>query len=478
MSRHTRRQFLKHAAATAGVCTTCTIAGTKSSGQVLGANEVVRVGVAGIRGRGGSHIDGFASMKGAQVTYLIDPDSSLFKSRTDAVKKRGGNEPKCVQDVRKALEDKNLDAVSIATCNHWHSLITIWACQAGKDVYVEKPCSHNVFEGRKCVEAARKYNRIVQHGTQQRSDGKRAAEIADVWAGKYGKLLVSKGYASKPRGTIGVKEPTEPPKTLDYDLWVGPAPMQPFRTNVVPYNWHWHWDFGNGEIGNQGVHQMDVARWGIPGDTLPKSVFSFGGRYGYKDQGQTPNMQVAVFDYGDSLLVFETFGLVGKNDVPIKVQNEFHTTEGVVREGKFYPKEGGKTHDVKVKPIHVTPGGCFGSFIACVRSRKVEEVNGEIFEAHLSAALCHLANASYRLGKPTSFSEKPAVLGDNPQVNQSWADMVDILKKYNVPLEGNTYQLGPVLKFDTQTEKFVDNDEANKLITRKYRAPYVVPESV
>ncbi|MDP7302654.1 MAG: Gfo/Idh/MocA family oxidoreductase, partial [Pirellulaceae bacterium] len=223
MSKFTRRNFLKTTAAASAAFPLFTIAGTKASGRVIGANDTIRIGVTGIHGRGTSHIGEFAKMDKVDVTYLIDPDSSLFGSRSGQVKSKGGNTPTCVQDIRKALEDDNLDAVSVATCNHWHSLVTVWACQAGKDVYVEKPMSHNVFEGRQCVEAAKKYGRVVQHGTQQRSDGGRASEIAAIQSGKYGKLLVSKGYCCKPRWSIGFK-PTKPaPKHLDFNLWLGPA---------------------------------------------------------------------------------------------------------------------------------------------------------------------------------------------------------------------------------------------------------------
>jgi len=485
MSRQTRRTFLKKsAAAGAGIATGLTIAGTQASGRVLGANDTIRIAVAGIHGRGGSHIGAYVGMDKVQVTHLVDPDSRLFAGRSEAVKKKGGNTPKCVQDIREALDDKNLDAVSVATCNHWHALITFWSCQAGKDVYVEKPCSHNVFEGRQCVRAARKYKRIVQHGTQQRSSGGRAAEMAAIQSGKYGKLLVSKGYCCKPRWSIGFKEPEDPPEGLDFNLWLGPAPEQPYHGNLVHYNWHWFWDTGNGDMGNQGVHEMDVARWAIKDSTLPKSVISMGCRYvngeDYKDQGETPNMELSVFDYGGVLLVFETRGLVNKNkEFPFKVANEFYTTEGVVRGGKFTPKQGGKTYDVEVEPIHVTDGGPFGSFINCVRSRKVEEVNGEIEQAHYSAALCHLGNISYRLGHEVPFSQKPAGFPEVEQVQESLDIIPENLKvALGMDLGKYTYTLGPKLEFDPGKEKFVGNPEADKLLTRDYREPFVVTESV
>ena len=264
MSSYNRRDFLKRAAAGGFVAATFAVGGTRASGRVLGANERIRVAVAGIHDRGTAHIAAYCRMKNVEVAYLVDPDSRLFDSRSDMVKKRGGNTPKCVEDLRTILDDKDLDVVSIAAPNHWHSLLGIWACQAGKDVYVEKPCSHNVSEGRTLVEAARKYDRIVQHGTQNRSDPKWARQAAAARSGKYGRLLISYGYASKPRKSIGLKLPMAPPKELNFDLWLGPALQQPYHENLVHYNWHWFWDFGNGEIGNQGMHQMDVARWALP----------------------------------------------------------------------------------------------------------------------------------------------------------------------------------------------------------------------
>jgi len=487
MARLTRRRFLQSSVAASTAFGLFTVAGTKASGRVLGANDTIRVGVAGIRGRGQSHIDAFARDQkdhNVQVTYLIDPDTRLFDSRRSKVAQSGGNEPKCVKDIREALDDKNLDVVSVATCNHWHSLITIWSCQAGKDVYVEKPISHNVYEGRKCVEAAQKYGRVVQHGTQQRSSLDRAKEIAALQSGKYGKLLVSKGYCCKPRWSIGTKPFETPPAELDFNIWLGPAPEQPYHGNLVPYNWHWFWDTGNGDIGNQGVHEIDVARWAIKDATLPKSVWSLGGRLGFEDQGQTPNMQMAVFDYGDALLVFEVRGLVGnaqKGNVPNKVLNEYYTTEGVIREGKFYRNGEGDGEAVTGgESAHVTPGGPFGAFIQAVRSRKPEDNNANAEVAHYSAALCHLANASFRLGNATPLAKAGENLGDNARVKETFGNLSDNLEAVGVNLDATTYKVGPHLTFDPASEKFTGEHAAaaNPLLTRAYRHPFVVPDAV
>jgi len=481
MSKLTRRTFIKSAAAAGAALPLFTIAGTKASGRVIGANDTIRVGVAGINGRGTAHIDELAGRDKVQVTYLIDPDSNLFESRSEQVRARGGNKPKCVQDIREALDDKELDAVTIATCNHWHSLITVWASQAEKDVYVEKPISHNVFEGRKCVEAARKYGRVVQHGTQSRSDEGLARQLAAVRSGKYGKLLVSKGYCCKPRWSIGTRPTEEPPKGFDYNVWLGPAPEQPFHGNLHPYNWHWFWDTGNGDIGNQGVHQMDIARWAIDGATLPKSVWSLGGRFlpDGPDQGQTPNMELSVFDFGETLLVFETRGLVGKEGAPeANVSNEFYTSEGVIRGGRFYPHDGGAAQRVEPGDANVTPGGAFGAFVAAVRSRDPADNNADAETAHYSAALCHLANISYRLGEPVPFDKQARSLGDNKQVVEAFAALKDNLRAVKIDLGESTYQLGRALEFDAQTESFVMDEEADALLTREYREPFVVPAAV
>ena len=479
MKRLSRRSFLQTTAAASTAFSLFTIAGTKSSGQVRGANDVLRVGIAGINNRGGAHLSELAGREGVQVTYLIDPDSNLHERRKLDVEKRGGNRPTAVQDIRKALEDKNLDAITVATTNHWHSLITIWACQAGKDVYVEKPISHNVFEGRQCVEAAKKYNRVVQHGTQNRSDNGKAKMIAAVQSEKYGKLLVSKGYCAKPRWSIGFKEPEAPPESLNWDIWLGPAPQQPFHRNLVHYNWHWFWDTGNGDIGNQGVHEMDIARWGIKDGTLPTEVWSLGGRFGYEDQGQTPNTLLSVYKFGDVTLLFETRGLVGKDKAwPGKVTNEFYTTDGVIKDGKFFPHQG-EPESLKVEgDVRVAPGGAFGSFVNAVRTRKPEDNNCNAEVAHYSAALCHLGNISYRLGKEVPFSQQNKALGDNKQVVESFETVRENVKAAGVNLSETDYRLGRTLKFDPATEKFVGDEEANKLLTREYRAPYVVPREV
>lgn len=479
MIRQSRRSFMKSTLAAAA---SITIAGTKSSGRVLGANEKIRIGIAGLNGRGSAHVGEFSPMKDVQITYLIDPDVRTHKKHLKKIKAEGGNEPTQVIDIRKALEDKNLDAISIATPNHWHSLIAIWACQAGKDVYVEKPCSHNVHEGRIAVETARKYNRIVQHGTQSRSSKEWAKVASVIRSGKLGRLLVSRGLCYKSRPSIGMKENSAPPAELDFNIWTGPATERSFHANLVHYNWHWFWDFGNGDIGNQGVHQMDIARWMIPDATYPKSVFSLGGRFGYVDQGETANTQITVMDFGGTQLIFEVRGLPTEGYMGEKVGNICHLEAGTIVKNKFIPKGSTKAEPLPevAGDAHRGPGsGHFGNFIAAVRSRKQADLNADILDGHYSSALCHLANISYRLGEPVPFQPKTKAFGDNKEVYESLQRMEEHLGKDNsVKLVESSYRLGPTLKFDAVTESFTNSPEANKLLTRQYRKPFQVPEKV
>jgi predicted dehydrogenase len=481
---------MNQSVAAVGIGAGFAIGGTKSSGRVIGANDTIRLAVAGLNGRGGAHIDEFVKMPGVEITYLVDPDTRTYKKRLEQIQKKGGRAPATSQDIRRVLEDNSVDAVTIATPNHWHALMTLWSCQAGKDVYVEKPCSHNVHEGRIAVEAARRNNRIVQHGTQSRSSHDWALAVAAIQSGKLGKLLVSRALCYKPRGSIGVKPTATPPEQVDFDIWLGPAPRQPYHENLVHYNWHWFWDFGNGDIGNQGVHEMDKARWVIPGAssnghassaTFPRTVLSVGGRFGYRDQGETANTQISVLDYGDTQLIFEVRGLNTNGLHGSKVGNIAHLEEGMIVDGKmFYPK--GETKGVPLGSlvkleVDRGPGrGHFANFIAAMRSRKAEDLNADILQGHYSAALCHLANVSYRLGEDTPFEESTKAFGDDKQASETLSRMAEHLKENSVALDGLKYRIGRRLTFDAATESFVGDSEANQLLTRHYRPPFVVPD--
>lgn len=472
MSGVTRRNFIKGSlAAGAGFV----IGG---SNKVLGANDTIRVGVSGIHGRGKSHMGSFQGMDGVEVVALIDPDARLFPSRSKTIVDRGGKEPTCYQDIRKALDEANLDVLSIASTNHWHALSAIWGCEAGCDVYVEKPCSHNIHEGRILLETAHKYNRIVQHGTQSRSSGGwwRLAEV--IKQGKYGPLKTSRGLVYKRRKSIGFADFETTPEGLDYDLWLGPAPKQPFHGNNVHYNWHWFWDFGNGDIGNQGVHQMDIARWMIPGATLPRSVICVGGRLGYEDQAETANTQVAIMDFGETQMIFEVRGLETDRYLGSGTGDIMHFDGGYVVNGKFHPEGGGSPENLPDVEYEKGPGGHFDNFIYAVRSRRKSDLNAEITEGHYSSALCHLANISYRLGREFPFSTTPEEFTGNPAALDALDRMKAHLKKNGVDLKKSGYVIGRELHVDKVSERFVDDPEADALATRTYRKPFVVPERV
>lgn len=466
-----RRRFLQQSAWLAAG-TTFAIGGTKSTGRILGANDRVRIAVAGIHGRGKSHVGSYNKNSEAQIVYLVDPDTRTFGSQQQAVKDATGVTAQCVQDIRRALDDKNVDAVSIATPNHWHALMTVWACNAGKDVYVEKPCSHNIHEGRVAVEAARKNKRIVQHGTQNRSSAALANVMQVIKSGQLGKLLVSRGLCYKKRDSIGFKERKAPPAEVDFNLWLGPAAKQAYHENLVHYNWHWFWETGNGDIGNQGVHQMDIARWAIPNATLPKSVFSLGGRFGYEDQGQTANTQISIMDYGDTKLIFEVRGRPSAPFHGQGVGNIFHLEAGTIVKDKYFPKDSDKEaplpHFDTLQGSH--NGDHFGNFVSAVRSRKQEELHADILEGHYSSAICHLANISYRLGKPAAFSEASTQVGADADLRETFSRMEHHLtEEVGLKLADIKVQLGRKLIVDPAGEKFATDADANALLTRNYR---------
>ena len=296
MSQLTRRRFLQStSAAVAG--SSVLLCGTKASGRVLGANDKIRVAIVGVNGRGASHIQGYLEQANAEIAYLVDPDQSVLARRLKDVEtnSKGLQKPRGVADLRRVLEDKNVDAISIATPNHWHALMTIWGAQAGKHVYVEKPMSHDVLEGRVAVAAQKKYGVVVQHGTQNRSNAKIAGLHEAIKAGKFGRLKISYGYCCKARASIGFKPVEAPPAELDWNLWRGPAEVAGFHRNLVHYNWHWFWETGNGDLNNQGTHQLDIARWALDDDqTHPVKAMAIGGRFQWNDQGVTPNTMFAM----------------------------------------------------------------------------------------------------------------------------------------------------------------------------------------
>ena len=416
-----------------------------SYSRVKGANDRVRIGVVGLRGRGRTHIAEFVKNPGAEVAAIVDIDQSVLERQAQSTLKLQGRKPAEYSDLRKMYDDKSIDAVSIATPNHWHALATIWACQAGKDVYCEKPASHNIFEGRKMVEAARKYKRIVQVGMQSRSVEHKVRAIELLREGVIGDIYLAKGLCFKRRKSIGSLQPSPIPSGVEYDIWLGPAQEIDFKENRFHYNWHWYWDFGNGDIGNQGVHEMDVARWGLGKDALPPVVYSSGGHFVYNDDQQTPNTQTAIFDYGDAQLVFEVRGIhtggeAGMQHGTNTIGNIFLGSEGYMtvdldgfRTYLGEKHEPGPAMEFTEKGRWAS-GPHFANFLDAVRSRKPSDLHADIEVGHLSAALCHMANIAYRTRER--------------------------------------------LEFDAKTERFTNSEAANKHLTRDYRPPFVVPDVV
>ena len=397
MSQASRRTFL--AAGAAAI----------SLRRVLGANNRVNIGIVGIGGRGNDHIKTYAPLPDARIVALCDVNQPALERGQAAVLKLTGENPKGYDDMRKMFADKNVDAVSITTPNHWHALSTIWACQAGKDVYCEKPACYNVHEGERMVEVARQTGRMVQIGSQGRSIPHKMKAMQLLRDGVIGKVYMAKGLCFKRRKSIGHK-PDEPvPPGLNWDMFLGPAPMRAYNELRFRYNWHWFWDTGNGDIGNQGVHEMDVARWGLGEVTWPKSVVSTGGKFVYVDDQETPNTQLATFDYGDKQLIFEVRGLItgGEGSIPKGgsnyIGNLFYGSDGWMEVDslgfKVYKgeKEDLVMEEKAQKEWETAPH--MENFLGACRSRDHKSLHADVAIGVMSADLCHLANASYRAGR-------------------------------------------------------------------------------
>ena len=481
-----RRSFIKSTALTAAAFSLP----ARSWSQVDGSNSDVRVAVVGFGQRGQNHIEGFSKMSGVRITALCDVDSKILDREVSKFKAQGKEVAPYV-DVRKLLESKNVDVVSIATPNHWHALGGIWSIQAGKDVYVEKPVSHNVFEGRKFVEAARKYKRIVQTGTQSRSSRTGIQAAVDwVKAGNIGKIQVARGLCYKPRGSIGKTVGPQPiPGTVEYDLWCGPAPLDPPRRNsekygAIHYDWHWFWAYGSGDLGNQGIHQMDICRWFLGEMELAPSVLSLGGRLGYEDDAETPNTQLVYQGYEKAPLIFEVRGLPEAKDAKGMDKYKGASVGCVIEcEGGYVtvPNYSSATaYDKNGNELKKWSGAenNFANFIKAVHSRRVEDLHADILEGHLSSALCHTGNISYRLGAKKSPDEIKQALKDNAGMAEAFARMASHLDKNGVDISKDKVTLGVPLKMNPTTEKFIGNKAADALLTRNYRAPYIVPENV
>ena len=494
--RLTRRQFLAASAA-------ATATAFLPHSRVLGANDTVRVAVIGLRWKGSEHVVAFRKIPGVQVATLCDVDTAMLDRELAKLAKDNRTATTCT-DLRKVLDDKSIDAVVVATPNHWHALATIWACQAGKDVYVEKPVSYSIWEGRQMVAAARKHNRLVQAGTQTRSDQGIPDLIADLRQGLLGKIQHIRAVNYNYRPSIGkVAGPQAPPATVNYDLWSGPASVRPIMRQSFHYDWHWQWLYGGGECANNGPHYLDVCRWILGRPDLPPRVLSVGGRVGYIDDGETPNTQLTLLDYPGTPVIFEIRGLPRQHsantakptirgpggaavDEPMDAYRGLRQGVIVQCEGGYYAGSlsGGWVFDnagKKVKQIlQKGPEQHQANFIDAVRSRKREDLHAEILEGHLSTSLCHLANASIRLGKVM----KPEEIRDAVKSDALLAEAFDRLgphfKANEVDLAQTPLHLGPVLSVDSAAERFTGDRaaEANALLRREYREPFVIRDEV
>ena len=445
----------------------------KTSGSP--ANKV-RVAILGCRIRGKQHVDELVQVPDVEIATVCDPDRDLAAELASIVESKTKTRPSSVQDMRRIFDDKSIDAVFIATPNHWHALAAIWAMQSGKDAYVEKPVSHNISEGRRIVQTARKLNRICQGGTQNRSNPALAEAVRYMAAGKLGDVNLARSIIYGLRGSIGPKGQYELPSQVDYDLWAGPAPLSPLTRKSLHYDWHWDWQTGNGELGNNNIHSLDICRWGLGIRGLSHTTLSYGGRFGYVDAGDTPNTQVCIFDFGHKTIVSETRGLQTEPFRPGFTGGWlFHGTEGSIAGTSLFDPEGKLVSTFSgEEPVQ----GHFANFISAVRSRKQESLNADILEGHQSTALCHAGNISWRLGNHVSVDDLRDQLSQLPADDESQESLdrtVEHLKSNGVDMETTPLVLGAVLHSDGTREEFINNADANAFLSREYRAPFVVP---
>lgn len=404
--------------------------------KAMAANDKLRIAVIGTNGRGKDHIQGIMQQPDAEVVTLCDVDLKVGNARAEAFEKKYGKKPQVVQDMRRVFDDKNIDAVTIATPNHWHSLAAIWACQAGKDVYVEKPGSHNIYEGRKLVEAAHKYKRIVQHGVQLRSSTAVREAVAHLEKGVIGNVYMSRGLVFRWRPSIGKKGVEPVPEGLDYEMWTGPAEKEPFSRRIVHYNWHWTWNYGNGDVGNQGIHETDLCMWGLGVKGFPSKITAMGGKFLFDDDKITPEVLTTLYHFPDEkkLIQFEVRPWCTNSEDGASVGNIFYGSEGymVIKGYDTYETYLGQKKEKG--PSGKAGGDHYANWIKAIRSRKTEDQHGPVETAHLASGLAHLGNISYRLGR--------------------------------------------VLNFDPAKEKFVNDKEADTHLTRNYRKGFEVPAKV
>lgn len=498
MKRVSRRTFLRNSAimGLAGGIARWAIGGEAAGGGPSDAIRVAVVGlggigtVGGVGGRGRQLIDRLRELPEVRITALCDVDKTILDYSLQHFKDRG-QQVAAYTDIRRLLEDKNIDAVVNATPNHWHALGTIWACQAGKDVYVEKPFSYDLWEGRQMVAAARKYQRMVQVGTQNRSSPLLRRVFDDLRGGILGPIRYAHALVYRPRQSIGrVSAPTAPPDSVDYDLWCGPAPKEPLMRKQLHYEWHWFWSTGNGEIGNNGVHVMDLCRWALGQNRPPPRAMSIGGRFAFEDCGETPNAQIALLDYQPAPMICEVRNLRASSRP--EAIGKFRNRSGgllIDCEGGYFAGDasGGALYDYQGKKIKDIPNDGSASklenshlsnFLSTIRSRHSDSLAAEALQGHLSTACCHLASISHRLGKESSPEAIRETMGGKRELLDAFERCREYLRENGVNLNDTPPVLGPWVTYDARQERFVGEfaDQANRLARREGREPFAVPE--
>jgi predicted dehydrogenase len=449
-----------------------------TSSRVLGANDQIRLAVVGCGVRGGTHVAEFGKQPGVKIVAVCDPDRDRLATFAKRTEEMFGNKPAEVVDVRQLMDRTDVDVISVATMQHWHSLPTIWACETGRHVYVEKPLAHFIWEGRQMVNAARKYNRLVQIGTQARSRDTDRQAIDYIRSGQLGKIQYIVCFANKARTPIVKRsEPLPIPETLDYELWCGPARKEPIYRDRIQYDCSFTWNMGDGESCNQGVHEVDVARWLLGETALPRRVMSVGGRFVFNDAGEVPNTQIIYYDFPSAPILYELHNMRAGKDTKTMPDFRGHDVDTCVQcEGGYVMMHAGLVRDNEGREIQRFSGqeDHFGNFIQAVRSGKREDLHAEVLEGHLSTNICHAGNISYRLGQRASAADVRAQIGNLPEFQAMFDRYLEHLQAHDVPAGESI--LGPWLECDPASECIKDNPPANELVRGFYRPPFEVPE--
>lgn len=485
-----RRSFLTRSAQAAGVALAASAVRPSTWAQPLGANDAIRIAIIGMGNKGRAHLKQLLARKDVRVTVLCDLDQSLIAGGVKEMQAKGAT-PFTTTDCREVLKRNDVDAIIVATGNQWHALLAVWGCQAGKDVYVEKPMTHTVWEGRKIIEAAQKYRRIVQVGTQYRSEVGLAQGIDYIHSGQLGKLKYVHTVYYAPRGPIGRRMPWYP-KDLNYDLFCGPSPVKPLERDKLHYDWHWSWDTGNGELGNNGVHILDIAMRIVKSPLPARRVMSLGGRFVHSDVADTPNTHLAVYDFPGAPVLYESRALTAKPDV------KYMDQVGGMRVGVVAYCEGGHlsglvgcaAYDTSGKVIKQFKGdgggGHMENFLNAMRSRRAEDLAAPATVGHASASMCHYGNISLRVGEAASPAEIDQALGNVPAAAKAARAMQDHLKVHGVDLEKQKLTLGEWLDLEPESDKIVKVSSGNEakleraryLVHEAQRPPYAIPEQV